>query len=192
MISSTFDCNNDYKCINDSFRLWLYPVDAWIFIAVLYTIYPPLIVNIKAEVEFSLQNYTLRQISHQHVTNMAAFWGLTNPKPCTSMREHIFYVCIYCLTMKPTSILLSRQILWILHQHIHIHQLANVMDSCIFVFCLGALELSRLSAKTNTRVIPNSFSTITKYLTSVKKGNKVHKYTLLIHLDVMNNFDEDQ
>ena len=63
----------------------------------------PLIINIKAEVEFSLQNYTVRQISHQHMTNMAAFWGLTNPKPRTSMREHNF-LCVHLLLNHETHL----------------------------------------------------------------------------------------
>ena len=35
-------------------------------------------------------------------------------------------------------------------------------------------------------------STITKYVNSVKKGNKVYKYILLIQLDVMDNFCDEQ
>ena len=35
-------------------------------------------------------------------------------------------------------------------------------------------------------------STITKYVNSVLKGNKVHNYILVIHLDVLDNFCDEQ
>ena len=40
--------------------------------------------------------------------------------------------------------------------------------------------------------IKQVLSTIKKYVNIVEKGNKVHKYILLIQLDVMYNFCDEQ